>query len=277
MEFKQFFEASWNILGWNGSHWYEYDAFKEKPLFDVYIDKNRVSVSMAGPRHPQMKKALKILIKQRPDVADKELDFDGWRPGSVKEFLKTSEYHQSKDELPRFLYTGTSLLRWESIREDGLRPRSETGVEPAYGAQISSAIPANPDYIYLAGSLGSTVRIASRDAARGENPYQPVILRIDSRGLKYDKLRADEDSRCGKYDWQCSMSSLDTLAYKGKISPKYIELYKVYNPETKKYDDPGPGLEPQDWLAQQMLHRADYTEIPGVGRYKWVDPKSPQK
>jgi len=51
-------------------------------------------------------------------------------------------------------------------------------------------------------------------------------------------------------------------------------VYKVWDEKADKFNDPRPELlEPQDWLAQQMLHRTGYKEIPNVGRYKWANPK----
>ena len=225
-----------------------------------------------------LKRALKVLLRQRPEFRDWEIVFDGYSPGTVGEFLKTPT--RPPWEMPRHFYQGTSMDRWDRIKDEGLVPRSETGVEPAYGAHISSARPSNPDYVYLGGSPGSACSLAAHDAARIDKS-QPVMLRINSQGMRVSKLRPDIDSiprsdPYGSYDWQHSMKRLDSIGYEGSIAPQFIELYKVWDKDTKKWTDPPPPPEP-DWLAKQVMGMGDmkHKTVPGFDtpvRYKWAKP-----
>jgi hypothetical protein len=268
MNFKLWLET--DVLSWSPNYphgWYPAEI-GDRPTIQVFIDSKRVSVDFASPYHPLLKRALKALVRQKPEVLNLTLEFDGFSPGTVNEFLGMAEFHGKKDVLPKYLYTGTSYYRWEKIREEGLKPRSETQEEPVYGANISSAPPANPDHVYLAVTLGATVRWAANDASR-DGSY-PVILRIDSRGLNPRLIRPDVDVRSEK--WLDSFHRLGTIAYEGNIAPQFIELIQAK--KDNKWEKPGPWLEPQDWLAQQMLHRTGYTKIPNTNHsYKWVNPK----
>lgn len=228
--------------------------------FKLWLESNILSWDdFASPYHHFIKRALKSLLRQKPEILNKQLDFDGFSPGTVKEFLGAPEFHGKKDQLPKYLYTGTSYYRWEKIREEGLKPRSETSEEPVFGASISSAPPANPDHIYLAVTLGATVRWAASDASR-DGSY-PVILRIDSQGIDPNRIRPDVDIRSDQ--WLDSFHKLGTIAYEGKIAPRFavsesvnlIELIQAKKGD--RWEKPGSWLEPQDWLAQQ-----DYKKIP---------------
>lgn len=250
-------EETQGSFSWDGQSWGK-EYLGDRTKISVYID-NKVRLDV-GPRHPNIKKAIKILVKQKPEVINKPIEFDGFSPGTVRDYLYNPEYHDDKNLLPKYLYTGTSLYRWEKIKEMGLAPRVVTHEEPVHGAQISSALPANPNYVYLSGSPGNTVKFAGRDASKDGS--SSVILQIDTNGLKYNKLKPDEDSWAGT--WQGSLHKLNTVAYEGIILPKYIKLYKAINPQTNKWEDPGEFLEPKDWLAKQFKN---------IGKEpKWIKP-----
>lgn len=173
--FAQWLEANekWGILSWDGKKWYESShMLGDRAELKVTWHKHKIDVE-AGPKHPVLKRALKILLRQRPEFRDWEIVFDGYSPGTVSEFLKSPT--RPPWEMPRYFYQGTSDDRWERIQEEGLVPRSKTGVEPAYGAHISSARPSNPDYVYLSGSPGSACSLAAHDAARIDKSM-PVII-----------------------------------------------------------------------------------------------------
>ena len=276
--FAQWLEANnkWGILSWDGKRWYESSHMMgdRAEIKVTWRSNGKVDVEV-GPRHPMLKRALKVLLRQRPEFRDAEIEFDGYSPGTVGEFIKGPT--RPPWEMPRYFYQGTSMDRWDRIQDEGLVPRSETGVNPAYGAHISSAKPSNPDYVYLGGSPGSACSLAAHDAARLDKS-QPVMLRIDSRGMRKSKLRPDEDAiprgdLYGNHDWQYSMKRLDSVGYEGSIDPKFIELYKVWD---KKWVDPPPPPEP-DWLAKQVMGMggSDYQTVPGTtsAKYKWANPR----
>ena len=276
MEFKQWLLVEGDeFLSWdkNSSKWYQ-RAIGHQAELDVYITKTKVMFDV-GPSHPFLKRSLKLLLKQRPDIENKEITFDGWSPGTVIKFINDPQYHGPKNKLPKFLYTGTSLYHWEKIRENGLKPRIETGESPAYGADKTNAASANEYYVYLAGNPTEATRFAARDAA-AKSGDKPVILKIDAQGLKYENLRPDEDSR--QDTWEGSLQKLNTVAYEGEISPQYVQLYKVWDGK-KGFTDPEPELldssywfNKKDWLAQQMLNRTGYQQVPGTEKstFKWT-------
>ena len=281
MDFKNWlFVESEKIqfLSWDadGAHrgWYV-SSLGHRPTFQAYIDPKNVSIEYAGPRHPLLKRALTRLVRQLrgTGIEDKKFNVDGWSPGTVNDFLSSPDVNGPKDRLPKYLWHGTSLFRWERIREEGLLPLGESGAERAYGAKISSAKPADPKYVYMATTLGSAVRMAAQDAQISDEDSNsiPIILRINTSNLDYNKLRPDIDSRTG--NWLDSMHIMDAIAYEGKIAPQDIELHKAWDKEKKKFVDPRPDLiEPQDWLAQQMLHRTGYQTIPGTkSQFKWAN------
>lgn len=251
--------------------WYDYQIGAGE-TFSVYVDKNVISVNGGGPYHPLMKRAIKSLIKQKPMLLNRKLDFDGFSPGSVQDFLKTPDFHGPKDRLPKFLYHGTSYFKWEKIREEGLQPRNESGEDPTYGAKYN-APPGQAEHIYFGGSPNASTRWAAQEAQRdGSNP---VAIQVDSSGLDYSLLRPDHDS--GSNTWQESLARMDTIAYEGSVAPQYLRLYKVYRYNGQQpgtWEDPGDWLEPNDFLAQQMrdLHnKKGYTPIPdSTSSYKWV-------
>lgn len=266
MSFRAFVESD-EALNWD-AYWPKWRPHQigDRGMINVYVTSRHISVD-ESPYHPMMKKALRILIRQKPYLAAKPLDFDGWSPGTLEEFIRSPEPIRPRDKLPKVMYHGTSYFRWERIREDGLKPQSESGAE--YGAEPMSAPEANPDLIYLCGTVGAATRQYSRDVSRKEGSGSfPVILKIDTSGMDYTKLRPDEESRART--WQDSLAHLNTVAYEGSISPDKISIEVAYNPKTDRWEKPGPWLEPQDALAQAMLHRTGYKEIPGVGRYKWT-------
>lgn len=252
----------WENFGWKKAH------LGDRPPIQGYIHTSKVSLE-PSPWHPHMKRAVRMLLKQFPHLADRPIDFDGYSPGTVSEYLKTGELHGPKNRLPKFLFHGTSIYRWENIKEDGLRPRAETGADPVYGTMYNA--PLGPaEHIYLSGNPTAATRFAANEA--GRDGSFPVILKIATGDFDYDRLRPDHDS--GEDTWDKSLQQTNTVAYEGVIDSQAIELYKAWSPETKKWEDPGDWLEPQDWLAQQFLHRHEGMEsIPGTtGKYKWVKP-----
>ena len=265
---KQLAESRDEALNW--VPWYpkwETPQIGDRGVLNVYISSRHISID-ESPYHPLLKKALKILVKQKPYVANKPIDFDGWSPGTVSEFIKSREPIHPWNTLPQYMYHGTSYFRWEHIREHGLQPQSESGAE--YGAEPMSAPVANQNYIYLTATFGTAVRLYARDVSKkeGEGSHQ-VVLRINTNGMDHRKLRADEESK--KTSWQDSLHHLNTIAYEGSIPPNKIELYKAYNPDTKTWEEPGAWMDPKDWLAQQTIHRTGYTNIPNsTAKYKWA-------
>lgn len=229
-------EVPLGAYGWDRSRWFSLHTHirgQHEPIINGYFSSNKVSIDQS-PYHSYMKRAVSTLAKQFPSTVSYKIDFDGWSPGTVAEYLKDKSLHQSKEVLPKFLYHGTSYHRWESIQKEGLKPRSQTEVSPAYGAAMEHALPADPNQVYLSATFGNAVRFASRDAS-GSDKSKPVVLRIDSSGLNYRKLRPDVDSQSGS--WEKSFQWIGTVGYEGSIAPQHISLYKVFDSSVRKWVD----------------------------------------
>lgn len=277
LNFSNWLEATekWGRLSWDGQRWYESSHLLHgTDKINAFWDNKKIDIDV-GPKHSMLKRALKTLLKQRPEFSNLKIEFDGYSPGTVSGFINQST--RPPWEMPLYFYHGTSENRWNDIQNIGLTPRSETGITPAYGAHISSAKTSNPNYVYLTGFFGSTARLAAIDAANIDQSI-PVILRIDSKGIDPQKLRADEDAipkndPLGNYDWQYSIQNLDTVGYEGSISPQFIKLYKTHL--DRKWVDPIPPK--PDWLAKQIqnIGGSGYKDLPDTisAKYKWINPR----
>ncbi len=243
---------------WNGNIWTKDSLFNK---IQAWIDSKIVSLEGINSNHPMAKRILKMLIKQFPETSSKIIDFDGYRPGTVKDFIQV--FHGSKD-LPKYLYHGTSVYRWENIKDNGLMPRAISGSDPVFGAGKSHAIPASENLVYLATNIGNTVKFAGRDAQKDGS--KPLILKIDTKGLTPDRLYPDEDSQ--ETNWQDSMYKSGILGYQGVIKPDFITpntilVDNLWRPVRKE------DLEPEDWLGKQFLKMKDSPTT-----FKWINPKS---
>jgi hypothetical protein len=113
-------------------------------------------------------------------------------------------------------YHGTNSTAAQSILREGLRPRSETNVQPAYGS--SSTVGAGrSEAIYLTTQI-QMARFAALDASK-RGGY-PVILEV--KGIDSSLCQADEDS--GEKDPVKSIERIGSIAYVGSISPSKIKL-----------------------------------------------------
>ncbi|MCK9458430.1 MAG: hypothetical protein M0R80_02155 [Proteobacteria bacterium] len=267
MNFRLFLEREEGAIEWDTYYpkWTP-RQLGDRGMISAYVSNKHISIDQS-PYHPMLKKALRILLRQKPHLANKPLDFDGWSPGTLQQFLYSSEPIAPKDTLPQFMYHGTSLHRWEHIKEDGLKPLIASGGE--YGAEPMSAPLTNPNNVYLSATFGAATRLAAYDASKKGTGDVPVVLKINTKQLDPQKIRPDEESRATT--WQKSLHGLNTIAYEGEIPPQSIELYKAWNQQTDKWENPGQWLEPTDFIAQQMLHRTGYKDIPNsTGKYKWA-------
>jgi len=178
----------------------------------------RGSVAGATERHPGFLKALGGIVRRHPEASSWELAFDGpFVP--VAELLGRGSGPGVRWASVVF-YHGTSERAWEQIRRQGLRPRSGTNVEPAYGIGVG-AEPGRVDAVYLTTQTGMA-RWAARDAARMTGGA-PVVLRV--RGIDGDKARADGDS--GEATAEASLGRMGSIAYVGDVPASKVELHEV--------------------------------------------------
>lgn len=236
-----------------------------------YIDSKRVSIDNVSPYHENIKKAIYQLLKQFPHVKNLIIDFDGFKPGTVEQFLNDKSYEKRtnpKRMIPYF-YHGTSTKKWNEISQKGLSPRKITGVAPTHGTNI----PSQEQFVYLSATYNAITRFAASDAARDKS--LPIILRIDSKGLDIDKLHPDEDS--GSNDWVKSVQHSGTIAYEGTIHPEFIEEFAEWDNDAKEWKlMPDPQPEKDDWLADLMKNKMQkLPQIPGTtAKAGWANPKT---
>jgi hypothetical protein len=113
-------------------------------------------------------------------------------------------------------YHGTSSIAAASILREGLRPRADTNVKPAYGAG-SSVGAGRPEAIYLTTQLGMA-KFGALDASK--HGGYPVILEV--QGIDGDLAQADEDSR--ETSPMKSLERIGSIAYVGTIPASKIRL-----------------------------------------------------
>lgn len=155
-------------------------------------------------------KALNDIVKNNPEISDFIIGFDG----PYKKVSDVIQLNQLKFEDIVF-YHGTSKLAWNKIKNEGLKPRSETKVDPAYGAGYSVG-PGNQALIYLT-TQQNMAKFAANDAARAHKS-DPIILKIT--GLDEQFAVPDEDS---EEDTAIkSLYRLGSIGYTKTITPDKI-------------------------------------------------------
>jgi hypothetical protein len=179
-------------------------------------DWRTLSVEGATEHNSGFRKALYEIVKAYPELIEFWINFDGPYK-AVGELIESFDDIESSSDWENLtFYHGTSEKAWEKIQQEGLRPRSETNVVPAYGAQYSSAPEGRSDAIYLTTQL-AMARAAARDASRvSKSPG--VILKI--QGINNNYVTADIDS--GETDPVKSLARIGSIAYLNTIPPLLI-------------------------------------------------------
>jgi hypothetical protein len=175
-------------------------------------DWRNFSVEGATENNAGFRKALKAIVADYPEVADFWLSFDGpMKPVSEVLGLSNSD---SWDDLV-FLH-GTSTTFLPTIEKEGLRPRGQTSVKPAYG-HGSSAKPSNPDLLYFT-TQETMAKFAAR-AAAAVHGGEPVILEV--RNLDKAKAEPDEDSR--EKTAEASLARMGSIGYRGRVPASQVK------------------------------------------------------
>ena len=169
-----------------------------------------LSVEGATEYDENFRNALKEIVAEYPEVEGYVVSFDG--PDVPVSELLTMESKDFRDIV--FLH-GTSSAVLPRIMAEGLRPRGETGVDPAYG-YASSAKPGLPDRVYLT-TQPAMANFAARSAARVHGG-EPVVLEIT--GLDPSYALPDEDSRAKTAEE--SLARLGSIAYSRTIPTSKI-------------------------------------------------------
>jgi len=135
------------------------------------------------------------------------------------------------------LYHGTTSLRFESISDQGLKPRKETGIS-TYELENGGRAESQPDRIYL-GSRYMAKRLACKESIYRHAYHEKVDFSKIKDGQVFvllfevevdtDNLVPDEDSY--QKTWHESLKTNRTCAYKGNIPKKRIrKIWKSQDP-----------------------------------------------
>lgn len=184
------------------------------------------SVEGATEHNEGFLRALREMVAAYPEIEGMSVRFDG-PPVPVFDLL-----HAKKVGLDEIAYLhGTSRSAADVILRQGLRPRTETGVEAAYGAGISHAPKADPNLTYLTTQLNAAEG-AARDASRG-GKGPGVILEIDGSKLRRNRFEPDVDSRAETAEE--SLARLGAVGYRGSIPASAIRVAWVYDGATNNF------------------------------------------
>jgi hypothetical protein len=169
-------------------------------------------VEGATEHHAGFREALFEMVEVYPELLDFEIKFDGpWMP--VRLLLEDAPFDWSRTTF----FHGTSAWAAEKILKDGLKPRSQTNVAPAYGAS-STVGPGRAEAIYLTTQLGMA-KFAALDAGAHHKTGAVILV---MRGLDPDFVQADEDS--GESDPKRSLDRIGSVAYAAPIPADRIDL-----------------------------------------------------
>jgi hypothetical protein len=172
-------------------------------------------------------KALPLIVESYPTLLD-------WRVGTGSGYdPKISDLLQKAVDIPIHRKTylhGTSEAALEKIEQMGLLPPSVSGAEPSYGAQISSAEPADPRAIYLTTDF-ATASWASRDAANKARSSR-VILEV-LPPFMHILFGPDVDS--GVSSAKESLERLGAVAYFGEIPPEQVRVHAYFDSDLDKW------------------------------------------
>lgn len=181
---------------------------------DSENDFRNLSVDGATENHRGFRKALNEMVRQYPEILEWKIKFDGpLLP--VSKLVSSGGLRELGWARMKFFH-GTSSHVLDKILREGLRPRSETNVEPAYGVASGTAS-GRKEAVYLTTQM-NMARMAARDAARRKG--EPVVLEIT--GIQPQLVAPDEDS--GEDTARGSLERLGSIAYLGTIPPRNISI-----------------------------------------------------
>lgn len=171
--------------------------------------------------HPHINKVLRFMLTINPDFKNSQLRFDNNNPITLSQFLEKNKDLET-NEIPEYLFHGTSIASAMKILKEGLMPRDITGQTPKYTSTQTNN--GDNDKVYLCGinTIGSAKFAASQAASKDNS--KPVILKIKTSNLDDTLLGPDEDSKSSS--WQDSINAIGSLSYKGVIEPSCIVVDK---------------------------------------------------
>lgn len=205
-------DGDWIIGGYLRSREWSWDAAMS---LSSHNDRKNLMVEGATEHHAGFLKALHEMVRQYPELRDFVVKFDGpWVP--VSRLLSSRPSDARAPHWARLtFYHGTSSTAAARILVEGLRPRSQTNVAPAYGVNSEKGA-GRAEAIYLTTQL-NMAKFAALDAAKAHRG-DGVILEVE--GIDPDFVAADEDS--GQSDAAVSLSRIGSIAYLAPIPASKI-------------------------------------------------------
>jgi len=170
-------------------------------------DRKNYSVEGATEDHPGFRKALDEIVKKYPYIKDYLISFDGPYI-KISDVLKRKKFSW-KDIT---LYHGTASAFLDSIKKNGLSPRSVTNQNAGYGSFVG-AKSGNKDAIYLTTQIGMA-KFAGLEVSSKTNSDR-IILSVNGKDLNPKLLIPDEDSR--KQTPEDSLFKIGSVGYLGII------------------------------------------------------------
>jgi len=206
--------GNWTLGGYLRSGEWDWDAALS---LANYNDRKNLMVEGATEHHAGFLKALHEMVREYPELGDFVVKFDGpWIP--VPKLLTQHAAESREPDWARMhFYHGTSSTAAERIVVEGLKPRSQTNVDPAYGVG-SNAGAGRAEAIYLTTQLGMA-KFAALDAAKAHHG-DGVILEVI--GLNPDFVAADEDSK--QTSAAASLARIGSIAYLAPIAASKIQV-----------------------------------------------------
>lgn len=206
-------DGKWELAGYYRHHPNTWDASMG---LNTRNEARTLMVEGATEHNSGFLKALHEMVREYPELRDFDVKFDGpWMPLTKLLSLRPRE-SKEPDWTQLTFYHGTSSTAASIILRDGLRPRSQTNVAPAYGAS-ANAPTGHVEAIYLTTQL-SMARYAANDAARGRGTA--VVLEV--KGIDPAFVAADEDSR--ETEAAASLARLGSIAYMAPIPASKVRL-----------------------------------------------------
>lgn len=217
-----------------------------------------------------------------------------WRNKTVGEILGSKE-QDAVDEIAAKsfgsvkMYHGTSAVRWKTIKIQGLRPGSATGIDPE--AYANDLIPGYSEHMVY---LSTKVSEAEKYAARAASIDRSIAVVLEVEVNDFTKFRLDEDNAGWlssadpdmpsdqqdihfRGNWRNGPNAVEiarkferkmlqtlrgkgTVAYEGRIPATNLRVYETFKPNriTKK--------EPSDQEYQDSLEKTR-------GTVKWEPTK----
>lgn len=207
-------KGEWILAGYLRSHPWTWDAPMSLAREN---DWKNLMLEGATEHHPGFLKALHGMVRKYPELQDFVVKFDGpWIPVSRLLSQRPRETREPPWSRMTF-YHGTSSTAADRILVEGLRPRSQTNIAPAYGASMSAGA-GRAEAIYLTTQL-NMAKFAAHDAARA---HRGTAVILEVRGIDPDFAAADEDS--GRTSAAESLERIGSIAYMASIPASKIRL-----------------------------------------------------